>query len=921
MGKPKKNGNSGKQSFNPSKSSTNPDRAKPDLGSKMRSKATVKRLKMYKSGKPTRDKDGKIIEAAEFQKRVKSGEVARVAPNRKWFGNTRVITQGALQTFQTEMGKVMKDPYKVVMKSSKLPLSLLQDRKKTARVHLLDTESFGNTFGPKAHRKRPALKSADLKDLVETAMKSNDMYDTEKDKDRVTEDLDDVRESARHSMFSKGQSKRIWNELFKVIDSSDVVIQVLDARDPMGTRSRHIENYMKNDKPHKHLIFVLNKCDLVPTWATRRWIAALSAEYPTLAFHASVQNPFGKGALIQLLRQFGKLHSDKKNISVGFIGYPNVGKSSIINTLMKKKVCKTAPIPGETKVWQYVTLMRRIYLVDCPGVVHPSGDTETEIVLKGVVRVENLENPSDHIDEVLKRIKPEYLARIYKVTSYADVTDFLEQVAKRSGRLLKGGEADTETVSKMILADFQRGRLPYFVPPPKPDGFEVSNQTKKIDKIEFVPATNNEKAEGDNEVAEKAQPEKRVKGVKQDLAGLHVEPDFIEEDIEGDPMDDNEDLLIDGEEEEELLSADEDDVSEDGEKETENQGDEEVNERGGGQGGDTAMLVDLTTTVEENLNSFEILQEDRDGRKIKTDKKQSKAAKKKRSADQLKKKAGGDLSFTVVASETTSSDENISEGCISKIKAKIETEDEEQILTSLTPEEKAFLGIKEDEDEDDSEEDESEDEEEEEMSDYGDEGAQNNKDQAVDAKEDEEDDEEEDTREERVKEKEGNKRSSMKDSRNVSIPTKSSQKEVVSSKVNTPRSLKGKSTQEVNYEYGSARNWTVKNDSSYKISHSPHVLCIEAVDINTDSTPRSKENREQKMKRRFSDDSDSEDEGTKRKRKEKRMTTNKKKIGVHYYQQANVKNKNKNNKTGKDKRNSNESFKSKKNRNTKKNKR
>jgi nuclear GTP-binding protein len=111
----------------------------------------------------------------------------------------------------------------------------------------------------------------------------------------------------------------------------------------------------------------------------------LSKEYPTLAFHASITNPFGKGSLIQLLRQFGKLHGDQKQISVGFIGYPNVGKSSIINTLKKKKVCKVAPIPGETKVWQYITLMRKIYLIDCPGVVYNVGDSEDDIILKGVV--------------------------------------------------------------------------------------------------------------------------------------------------------------------------------------------------------------------------------------------------------------------------------------------------------------------------------------------------------------------------------------------------------------------------------------------------------------------------------------------------------------------------------------------------------
>jgi ribosome biogenesis GTPase A len=66
-------------------------------------------------------------------------------------------------------------------------------------------------------------------------------------------------------VFSKGQSKRIWNELYKVIDSSDVVIHVLDARDPLGTRCRSVEKYIKEEAPHKHLLFLLNKCDLVPT--------------------------------------------------------------------------------------------------------------------------------------------------------------------------------------------------------------------------------------------------------------------------------------------------------------------------------------------------------------------------------------------------------------------------------------------------------------------------------------------------------------------------------------------------------------------------------------------------------------------------------------------------------------------------------
>jgi len=112
---------------------------------------------------------------------------------------------------------------------------------------------------------------------------------------------------------------------------------------------------------------------------------------------------------------------------VGFIGYPNVGKSSVINTLRAKKVCKVAPIPGETKVWQYITLMRNIFLVDCPGVVHATDtDTEADIVLKGVVRVENLQDPADYIQTILDRAKKEYIQRTNGIKDWTDSEDFFD---------------------------------------------------------------------------------------------------------------------------------------------------------------------------------------------------------------------------------------------------------------------------------------------------------------------------------------------------------------------------------------------------------------------------------------------------------------------------------------------------------------
>lgn len=464
----------------------NPERPTDGLKgiSKPRSKGTIKRLQMYRNFKAKRDRKGKIITPAPFQGWVNSGTVSRVEPSPKWFSNSRVISQNALQKFQDEMGKAMKDPYQVIMKPTGLPITLLNERAKYQRMHLLETETFETTFGPKKLRKRPNLKVKDIEDLSKIAEESAEKYDSTKDYSLVKEDLGE-KDAVRDWVFAAGQSKRIWNELHKVIDSSDIILQVLDARDPMGTRSKHIEEFMRKEKPHKHLFFILNKVDLVPIWVTQRWVAILSKEYPTIAFHASLTHPFGKGALINLLRQLGKLHLDKKQISVGFIGYPNTGKSSIINALRSKKVCKTAPIAGETKVWQYITLMKRIFLIDCPGVVYPSAETDTEKVLKGVVRVELVTAPEDYVEEVLKRVRKEYIAKTYGIVEWTDHVDFLEQLAKKTGKLVKKGEPDVNTVAKMMLNDWQRGKLPFYV---APEGFEIPKSRTENETLETADA-------------------------------------------------------------------------------------------------------------------------------------------------------------------------------------------------------------------------------------------------------------------------------------------------------------------------------------------------------------------------------------------------------------------------------------------------
>jgi len=230
------------------------------------------------------------------------------------------------------------------------------------------------------------------------------------------------------------------------------------------------------------------------------------------------------------------------------MGYPNVGKSSVINTLKSGKVCRVAPIPGETKVrsfpsrwdcirsnliskvWQYITLTRKIYLIDCPGIVPASAqDTQTAKVLKGVVRVEALSSPSEHISTLLSRVKPVYLARTYNLEvpesgEPLGPDEVLDKLARMKGRLLKGGEPDLDGVAKILLSDWVRGKIPYFVTPPeRPEELNKAEEAKR----------KKEEAKGKRKSQAVDEHEERLRaiGVRQNLGSIIQKNTFTGEDV------------------------------------------------------------------------------------------------------------------------------------------------------------------------------------------------------------------------------------------------------------------------------------------------------------------------------------------------------------------------------------------------------
>jgi nuclear GTP-binding protein len=274
------------------------------------------------------------------------------------------------------------------------------------------------------------------------------------------------------------------------------------------------------------------------------------------------------------------------------MGYPNVGKSSVINTLKSGKVCRVAPIPGETKVgwffssflphdetgllndrfkqkqvWQYITLTRKIYLIDCPGIVPASAqDTQTAKVLKGVVRVEALSTPSEHIPTLMSRVKPIYLARTYNLQvpesgeEGFNPDEVLDKLARMKGRLLKGGEPDLDGVAKILLSDWVRGKIPFFVPPPeRPEELNKAEEEKRKKE-----ETKGKKKKAGQMVDEKAEERIHAIGVRQKLGSIMQKNTFVGEDVrpieeeggesveEGDADEEEEEASGEEEEEDEL---------------------------------------------------------------------------------------------------------------------------------------------------------------------------------------------------------------------------------------------------------------------------------------------------------------------------------------------------------------------------------
>jgi ribosome biogenesis GTPase A len=268
-----------------------------------------------------------------------------------------------------------------------------------------------------------------------------------------------------------------WFRVKKVIGKANVVLEVLDSRDPLGTRNLELERLVK--RHGKILLLALNKVDLVPRSVLDGWLSFFESKGYRV-FPLTAKRRSG----LRLLEEYLRRAMGRRRIILAVVGYPNVGKSTIINALKGRRVAETSPTPGFTRGEKVVKVDDHLILVDTPGVLPVGEASPSSLVLKGFISPEKLRDPVTPTLKLLAEVSgsmPNLLRETYGIDG-DDPYRFLEHLASRRGLLLKGGELNMDEAARLILRDWQTGRLRFYrrIPGETPEDGEASSKPTPV---------------------------------------------------------------------------------------------------------------------------------------------------------------------------------------------------------------------------------------------------------------------------------------------------------------------------------------------------------------------------------------------------------------------------------------------------------
>lgn len=258
-----------------------------------------------------------------------------------------------------------------------------------------------------------------------------------------------------------GHMNTARRQISEVMPTIDVVIEVLDARLPISSANPLLEE-LRGNKP---CIKVLNKNDLADPGITKAWVRHLEKEKGVKAFPLDAKQRNEAGQLTKLCQRMVP-HRGKpgKPLRAMVMGIPNVGKSTLINTLAGKKMARVGDKPAITTCPQQIDLRNGILLSDTPGLMWPVIEDQNgayRLAASGAIGA----NAMDYAEVALFTLKwmahkyPTQVMKRYKLKELPEGEAFLEELGRRRGCLISGGEVDLHRAAELFLRELRAGKL------------------------------------------------------------------------------------------------------------------------------------------------------------------------------------------------------------------------------------------------------------------------------------------------------------------------------------------------------------------------------------------------------------------------------------------------------------------------------